>query len=326
MRIIIYGIGAIGGTLAVMLTKAGHPVIGIARGRQLEVVQHDGLKLRTPSGDFTERFACVATPGDIAFAPDDIILLTMKTQDTQAALEQLRAAGVTDQAIFCVQNGIANDDLALRLFPNVFGVVLAMPATYTTPGEVVDFFGPKLGVFDIGRHGVGDLVAAEQFAAVLNGSGFAAFVHANLQPWRYAKLLMNLGNAVDAVLSDADAQAEYVTAARAEGEAVLAAAGITLAPIQTPERHALGTMQDIAGADRVGSSSAQSLARGASGIETDYLNGEIVLLGRKLGVPTPVNAYFAARAQAMLRQQETLGSVSVEEVRAALNAPGPAAR
>lgn len=326
MRIIIYGIGAIGGTLAVMLTKAGHQVIGIARGRQLEVVQRDGLKLRTPSGDFTERFACVATPAETAFAPDDIVLLTMKTQDTQAALEQLRAAGVTDQAIFCVQNGIANDDLALRLFPNVFGVVLAMPATYTTPGEVVDFFGPKLGVFDIGRHGAGDLVAAEQFAAVLNGSGFAAFVHDDLQPWRYAKLLMNLGNAVDAVLSDANAQAEYVTAARAEGDAVLAAAGITLAPIQTPERHALGTMQDIAGADRVGSSSAQSLARGASGIETDYLNGEIVLLGRKLGVPTPVNAYFAARAQAMLRQQETLGSVSVEEVRAALNAPESAAR
>ena len=63
----------------------------------------------------------------------------MKTQDTTAALERLRAAGVTEQAIFCVQNGVANERMALRRFPNVHGVTVMMPATFTTPGEVAVF-------------------------------------------------------------------------------------------------------------------------------------------------------------------------------------------
>ena len=50
-------------------------------------------------------------------------------------------------------------------------------------------------------------------------------------------------------------------------------------------RPARGTAPDA----RRGSSTWQSLARGAGGIEVDYLNGEIGLLGRLHGVPTPVN-------------------------------------
>ncbi len=45
----------------------------------------------------------------------------------------------------------------------------------------------------------------------------------------------------------------------------------------------------VAGQDRVAGSSWQSLARGTGNIETDFLNGEIVLLGRLHGIPTPAN-------------------------------------
>ena len=54
-------------------------------------------------------------------------------------------------------------------------------------------------------------------------------------------------------------------------------------------------MHDIGGRRRGGGSSWQSLARGTGTIETDYLNGEIVLLGRLHGVPTPVNLGLPAR-------------------------------
>ena len=45
----------------------------------------------------------------------------------------------------------------------------------------------------------------------------------------------------------------------------------------------------VAGQDRVAGSSWQSLARGTGNVESDFLNGEIVLLGRLYGVPTPAN-------------------------------------
>ena len=53
----------------------------------------------------------------------------------------------------------------------------------------------------------------------------------------------------------------------------------------------------LPGQERSGGSTWQSLARGAGSIESDYLNGEIVLLGRLHGVPTPVNAVLQRRAR-----------------------------
>ena len=61
-------------------------------------------------------------------------------------------------------------------------------------------------------------------------------------------------------------------------------------------------VDEIAGRPRAGSSSWQSLARGTGAIETDYLNGEIVLLGRLHGVPTPLNAALCAVAGRYARQ------------------------
>ncbi|WUJ19490.1 hypothetical protein OHS70_07955 [Streptomyces sp. NBC_00390] len=51
---------------------------------------------------------------------------------------------------------------------------------------------------------------------------------------------------------------------------------------------------------RTGGSTWQSLVRGTGSIETDHLNGEMVLLGRQQGVPTPVNEvlHSAPRARA----------------------------
>ena len=77
-----------------------------------------------------------------------------------------------------------------------------------------------------------------------------------------------------------------------EGAACYRAAGI--ATVETSEYEArmafaIAAMGEIDGVPRSGGSSAQSLARGQDSIETDYINGEIVLLGRKFGVATPVN-------------------------------------
>ena len=130
MRFIIYGVGAIGGTIAASLSLAGHEVVGIARGKMLDAIRTKGLLFRTPEGEHRVSFPCHAGPDEITFRPDDVIILTMKSQDTHAALLALRAAGAMDQAIICGQNGVANEREALRVFPNVYGMTVMMPAAW----------------------------------------------------------------------------------------------------------------------------------------------------------------------------------------------------
>ena len=150
MRIIVYGVGAIGGTVAAALTLSGQEVIGIARGAHLEAIRKDGLLLRTPEKTERAHFPCVSDPKEIDFRPDDAILLTMKTQDTPLALQRLRAAGVTTQAVVCAQNGVTNERFALRRFPNVYAMTVILPATYIAAGEVNAFGAPHAGLLDLG--------------------------------------------------------------------------------------------------------------------------------------------------------------------------------
>jgi 2-dehydropantoate 2-reductase len=62
MRIIVYGVGAIGGTVAAALALSGQEVVGIARGAQLEAIRRNGLLLRTPETNARAQFPCVADP------------------------------------------------------------------------------------------------------------------------------------------------------------------------------------------------------------------------------------------------------------------------
>jgi 2-dehydropantoate 2-reductase len=326
MRIIVYGVGAIGGTVAAALALSGQDVIGIARGPQLEAIRSSGLLLRTPEKAIRAQFPCVSDPTEIAFRSDDAILLTMKTQDTIRALERLRAAGVAEQPIFCVQNGVANERFALRRFPNVHGVTVMLPAAFTTAGEVAVFSLPRHGIFDIGRFPAGKDAADDTVAAALEAANIAAFVSPDVMASKYGKLLLNLNNVVEASLGVDAGHKRFSAVLRREAEPVLAAAGIVWREVGAadPRRAALMQARAIAGVARAGGSSTQSLARGTDSIETDYLNGEIVMLGRLHGVPVPANAYFVGLGARMARERLMPGAISVAEVEAGLAAVGVA--
>jgi len=180
IRIIAYGVGAVGGTIAAALSLSGTEVVGIARGPQLTAIQKRGLTLHTPDGPRQAKFPCVAHPSEIDFRPDDAIVLTMKSQDTVDALEQLRLTGVSSQHIFCAQNGVANERECLRRFPNVHGITVMMPVTYLTPGEVIVSTKPHYGMFDIGRIPKGVDQADHDLTARLNDANIAAFVDPNI--------------------------------------------------------------------------------------------------------------------------------------------------
>ena len=322
MRFIVYGVGAIGGTLAAKLAASGADVAGIARGAQLEALRKDGLLLRTPDGETRHRFPVAAHPRELDLRPDDCILLAMKSQDTIAALEALAEAGARDQAIVCAQNGVGNEREALRRFANVYAMLVVMPATFIRAGEVAAFGAPHAGLFDVGRYPTGIDATVASIVDALNHAGFAAFAQEHAMESKYGKLLMNLGNVVDAAAGDTKQNDDLLKRARAEGAAVLRAAGIAVADVgpDSERRKRLMQVQPVAGAERVGSSSAQSLARGTGSIETDYLNGEIVLLGRLHGVATPVNDGLCRLGWLLVNEKRPAGSMTISEIESIISA------
>jgi 2-dehydropantoate 2-reductase len=282
MRIIVFGTGAIGGTVAAALAHGGHEVTAIARGAQLAAIRERGLRLRSPVDDFTVTLDVVETPQEARIGPDDAILMAIKGQHMQAALEALRAAGVQDQPIFCLQNGVDNERKALRVFGNVHGVTVMMPAAYRVPGEVIVYSEPQYGVFDIGRATGGHDAADNALAEALTMANIAGYVNDDVMASKYGKLLLNLNNIVGAAFSPEEDTQQLKDRLRAEAESVLKAAGIRWMDVgvDDPRRKKHMCMGEVKGVPRFASSTNQSLERGSGSVETDWLNGEIVLLGR----------------------------------------------
>ncbi|WP_052847864.1 ketopantoate reductase family protein [Streptomyces avicenniae] len=322
MRYIIIGAGAVGGAIGGRLHQAGHDVVLVARGEHATALREKGLRLRTPDEDVTLRAPVATGPDEVEPRPDDVLLLTVKTQDTVAALDAW-APAAAHLPLLCVQNGVANEEIALRRFARVYGVCVWLPAQYLEPGVITASAAPLTGMLHIGRYpqdGTTD-DTARAVSADLESARFLAPVVPDVMRWKYAKLLSNLGNAVQALCGmDQPDSAELLRRARAEGEAVLAAAGIPFAgeEEQAELRGDRVNIHTVPGTERGGGSTWQSLRRGTGSVEVDYLNGEIVLLGRHHGVPAPVNEALRHGTNVLAREGRPPGSTSAAELLASL--------
>lgn len=317
MRVIVYGVGAIGGTIAARLALTGTAVIDIARGGMLDAIRsRGGLEFSSRAGVSFAKFPVVAHPDEIDWQDDDVVILTMKSNDTEAALQALAKAGVNSQPIVCAQNGVANETMALRHFPNVVALVVMMPAQYLEAGKVLAPGAPKFGLFDLGSFPTGTNNVPSDLIDALTAGGFHCDLRDDAMAGKYGKLLLNLGNIIEAALGKAARQGPWNDLAMQEGRAALSAANINFYNVDknNPKRK-LMKVTDFPGYTRAGSSSIQSLLRGTGSIETDFLNGEIVMLGRLHDVETPVNTAFVRVARQMVKNAIAPGDFPESEVR-----------
>ena len=295
----MFGAGAIGAVVGGRLSQAGFDVTLIARGAHLAALQAGGLRLDSPAGTDTVGVTAVGHPREIDWRGDEVVLMAVKSQQTPDALVDLAAVAPPETPIVCLQNGIANEPATLRLFPNVYAVSVACPTSHLEPGVVQAWSTPVTGLLDIGCYPTGIDQVCTAVAEDLRAATFSSFPDAAISRWKNRKLLTNLGNAIEAVCGPHERQGQLGDMVLAEGEAVLDAAGLEAATAQEDLARRADLLQrgQIAGRTRPGGSSWQSLRRGTGDIETDYLNGEIVLLGRIHGVPTPANALLQRLAR-----------------------------
>ena len=316
--IAIIGAGAIGSALGALLYRAGRKVTLIGRPAQVGAIRREGLHVDGALGDFTVRIAAAEA---LEFRPE-LALLTVKTQDAVAAV-QANLAFLADVPLVTFQNGVRSDALVAGVLPSqqLVSAVVNIHANYLAPGNVTVLYpGPLV----VGRPFGPNDAQAEAIAAVLRDAVPTTLSH-NIRGAHWLKLIVNLNNAFPA-LSNATFQQIYAypdlrrLAVRVmlEGLRVAKRAGIRLESLPDTPAALIQSMQWLplwlaaavaaAKARRMETqwpllgSTLQSLQRGRP-TEIDYLNGEVVRLGRELGVATPLNAMLVE----MVHQVERSG-------------------
>jgi 2-dehydropantoate 2-reductase len=318
--VVILGAGGIGGSIGARLHQSGYDVALIARGRHGEAIRERGLTFVTPQEQTTLRIPAYAHPGEVSWSEGDVVVLAAKSQDTEAAARDL-AAAAGQVPVVSAQNGVANERTLARWFERVHGLYVMMPTEHLEPGVVIAHSVPTSGILDLGGYPTGTDAVDEELAAALRGSRFESEARPDIMRWKYRKLLNNLGNSVQALCGFEDDQAiGALDLLTNEAEAVFAAAGIDAVSEEEDDERRGDHLQlrPVGDSPRAGGSTWQSLARG-SGVETDFLNGEIALLGRLHDVPTPANARIQAL---MTRAAETgagVGSMSAADLLAHLS-------
>ena len=324
MRVVVLGAGGIGGSIGARLHQAGHDVALIARGAHGEVVRDRGLTFETPEERVTLRIPAYEHPRELTWRDGDVVVLAAKSQDTEAAARDLYAAA-GDVPVVSAQNGVANERTLARWFGQVHGMCVMMPTAHLEPGVVQAHSAAATGILDLGGFPEGTDDVDETLAAALRASRFECVARPDIMRWKYRKLVNNLGNGVQALCGrdlDADDATAVLDLLTGEAEAVYTKAGIDPVTDEEDEVRRADHLQlrTIGDEPRAGGSTWQSLARG-SGVETDFLNGEIALLGRLYGVPTPANARIQALMADAAARGLAPGATSMAALLAALSAP-----
>jgi 2-dehydropantoate 2-reductase len=287
MRYVVYGAGAVGGVIGGHLALAGRKTTLVARGEHLRRIRDEGLRLDTGSGMRVIEAPAADTAAEVNWTDDTVCVLAVKSHQAGVALDDLADHAPTTTPILCATNGVATEAAALRRFADVYGVCVMLPSTHLEPGVVVAKCHPVPGILDLGRVPTGTTGLADAVSADLRDAGFESVARADIMAWKHRKLLMNVGNGVDAACVESDAADELARRAEAEGEAAIRAAGIPLVTVEQDKERRGEILQRRSDAAPRGGSTWQSVTRGTGSTEVDFLAGEIVLLGRLHGVPTP---------------------------------------
>ncbi|MET9327749.1 2-dehydropantoate 2-reductase N-terminal domain-containing protein [Tsukamurella sp. NPDC003166] len=314
-RYVIVGAGAVGSALAAELTLAGIDSVLVARGEQLRALSGSPLRYLRPDGTREIPVNVAGGPADVRPRTDDVLVLAVKAQQASAALADWAPTGLP---LVTLQNGLDTERIATRYFDMVIAGSILTPAQFETPGTVAVYTPTgTAGLVWLGPHPDGAAgEAVESIARDFTAAAFPTQVAADIGRWKRAKLLANLGNAIE-VFDGTDAEHDEVTELlRAEALEAFAAAGLDHADYGTESRldHSVLRIVDVPGAGTARRSTWQSLARGAGSVETDYLNGEIVHLAHEFGTRAPANRAVQVALWRLLRDGVAPGTTSLRTV------------
>lgn len=296
MKIVIVGSGGVGGYFGARLARAGEDVTFVARSAHLQAIREHGLRIRSAvDGEWSVQATAVETLE--GHAPADIVLLCVKSYDTEQAAELIRPVVGEHTAILSLQNGIDNEGKLARLYGNdrVLGGVAYIFANIEAPGVIAHH---QLGRIVFGRLDGQASDRAAAFADACNRAGITAEISRDIRKtlWeKYVFLVALAGTTTVTRLPVAFIREvpetrrlwqlqidELLALAEADGAAL--DAEVKARCIRLMESLAPGNYSSL----------YQDLMNGKR-LELDTLHGYATRLGESSGVPTPtLFAVYAA--------------------------------
>lgn len=304
MKICVYGAGSIGCYVGGRLLAAGSNLTFIGRTRIGDELRSNGLTLSDYHGHtWRNESAAIQYSTDASAAADaDLILVTVKSAATQAAAVELTAVLKTDTLIISLQNGLGNADILQAALPN--HTVLAGMVPFNVMNRAANAFHQgTAGELEVAAH-----AKLMPFLADFDSAGLPLTQHEEMLPVQWAKLILNLNNAINALsnlpLKTELSQRDYrrcLALAQAEALKLLDEIGIKPAKLTPLPAHLIpkllgmpDTLFRILGSkmltiDPLARSSMSDDLAAQRTTEIDWINGEVVRLAERLGRDAPVN-------------------------------------
>lgn len=311
-RYIIFGAGAVGAAVGGSLLNAGARVEFIARPAYAEAIKR-GITISQEGKETFFQASAVTAANQLQYAGGDVVIFAMKSQVMEEAVAELAAVCDRKIPVVCLQNGVRNEEIAARGFDNVYAALVFLSAVQLDP-QVITMPRGRSIVIGLYPDHVDEL--SHHLGEDLQRAGFDALASSYAMAMKWGKLVANLNNATHTItgywlergVADPEMR-ELIVAVRDEGLRVLAAADIAVEPpagepspiriIEWTNRlrethkdspEAVAKAENLPEALRTYASMYQDLYLGRPSNEAAYLNGEIVELGRRLGIPTPFNS------------------------------------
>jgi 2-dehydropantoate 2-reductase len=303
-KIYVLGAGAVGCYFGGMLARAQYDVTFIARPERAHALNESGLEMDCKA--FHETIAVKAS-ADLSILSDaDLVLLSVKSLDTERTLAQVQSILPSKAVILSLQNGVANIEVASKMVANpIYAAVV-----YVAAGMI--------GQRTMKHHGRGELLIGNpsqtnslddqclhEICTLFEGAGVPCSISPQIKRDMWLKFLVNCSfNAISGI-----GQIPYGEMVKSPGvvklieeitKEFLAIAALEDVNITMSEALAMNASIATTMVTQV-SSTAQDLARGKK-TEIDFLNGYIVELGERYGIPTPYNESVHALVRMMESQ------------------------
>jgi len=291
MKIAIIGAGGVGGFFGARLQQAGADVHFVARGAHLAALRADGLTIESPLGDIhLPRVNATSDPADIGMA--DIVWLSVKLWDMEAAIRSMRPLMGPDTGIISFQNGVQKDDILREAFGDraVMGGVAYIATNIDRPG-VIKHTGTMQRLIFGEYDGRRSARAQALLDAALRG-GINAELSDDVRKaiWEKFVFLVGLSGSTTTMrqtigpIRSNPRSRRLLSELMRETVAVGRALGVALPADFADQR--LAFVDGLP--DQMTSSMHHDLKAGKR-LEVSWLSGSVAQLGERTGVPTPMN-------------------------------------
>ena len=298
MKILIFGAGGVGSVVGGFLARTGHEVSLLGRPWHIDVIRKNGLSISGIWGEYRMKAFDLYTeasqiPKNSSF---DLIILTVKSFDTQTAVEQLAPLMTQDTMLLSLQNGLGNIETILKkIKPEQFLVGRLIFGVDTLPGAVKVTVNAD-SVYIGPAPGSTPKLSAARMAAALHSAKIPAQAVSDILPYIWSKVIYNSAlNAICTIhqmpygkILENDQTRALMQEIVRECYAVAQKKEILLNPATAEEYIELLTHTLIPKTATHYPSMLQDVRRGKK-TDIDALNGAIVRLGKELGVATPAN-------------------------------------